>query len=135
MRMNHVSPDFGPRRVAPVEPDLLATALFLFSEYLDRVTQDATAFESDEEEGEKDGEEGPEIDTRAVLDLFAEELGTDVPTTLNLYLRTTALFQLLSSSRRGSTSMSSGPPARARRISTPANSARPSRATSSLCRA
>jgi hypothetical protein len=41
---------------------------------------------------------GPEIDTRAVLDLLAEELATDVKTTLNLYLRVTALYRLLAAS-------------------------------------
>ncbi|MBU6508087.1 MAG: hypothetical protein KGQ82_11365, partial [Alphaproteobacteria bacterium] len=38
------------------------------------------------------------IDTKAVLDLFAQELGTNVPVTLALFLRVTALFRLLSQS-------------------------------------
>ncbi len=38
------------------------------------------------------------IEMRAVLDLFAEELGTSVPVTLNLYMRVTALFRLLAAS-------------------------------------
>jgi hypothetical protein len=95
--MNYISPSWEPRRVGPVEPDLLATALFLFSEYLDRLMQALTetdAFDDAGEEGDEGG--GTEIDTRAVLDLFAEELGTDVTTTLNLYMRVTALFELFS---------------------------------------
>src|SRR6185437_11423450 len=43
-------------------------------------------------------DEAPPIDTRAVLDLFAEELGTGVQATLTLYLRVTALYRLLAQS-------------------------------------
>jgi hypothetical protein len=95
--MNHISPSSSePHRVGPVDPDLLATAIFLFSEYLDRLQQDH-AVELDEGADDAD-DEGPEIDTREVLDIFSEELGTNVATTLNLYMRVTALFRLLSSS-------------------------------------
>jgi hypothetical protein len=95
--MNHISPDWGPRRVPPVEPDLLNSAVFVFSEYLEQLAREHVA---DEEDGEEEGEgrTEPEIETRAVLDLIAEELGTDIATTLNLYLRVTALFRLLAAS-------------------------------------
>jgi hypothetical protein len=89
--MNHVSPEWGPRRVPPVEPELLGSAAFVFSEYLEQVVRDHVP-ETD------DADKHPEIEIRAVLDLFAEELGTDIKTTLNLYLRVTALFRLLAQS-------------------------------------
>lgn len=81
-------------RVPSVEPPLLASAVFLFREYLERAAAENPP-PADEEETE-----GPEfdIDTRAVLDLFAEELGTNVQTTLALYLRVTALYRLLARS-------------------------------------
>ena len=79
--------------VPPVEPDLLASAIFLFSEYLAQVAADNPVAEDEEQE-----EDGAEIDTREVLDLFAEELGTGVQVTLTLYLRVTALYRLLSQS-------------------------------------
>jgi hypothetical protein len=84
--MNDVAPLPEPRRVGPVEPGLLATALFLFGEYLERLAAESGAADEDDEE--------PEIETRAVLDLFAEELGSDVATTLNLFMRVTALRRL-----------------------------------------
>lgn len=86
-------------RVPPVEPDLLGTAIFLFSEYLERVAAEAPVAEDDEEEGEEEEDDRPSpIQMREVLDLFAEEIGTNVPTTLNLYMRVTALFRLLAAS-------------------------------------
>ena len=100
--MNHVAAIPEPQRLGPVEPDLLASAIFLFAEYLRRLEQEAPA--ADDEGGEDDAEDGedtapgPQIDTRAVLDLLAEELATDVKTTLNLYMRVTALYRLLASS-------------------------------------
>lgn len=81
-----------PPQVPPVEPELMRSAVFLFGEYLEQ--QAAEAVPQDEDEPE----EGAEIDTRAVLDLFAEELGTGVQTTLTLYLRITALYRLLAQS-------------------------------------
>jgi hypothetical protein len=97
--MNHISPSREPsgepRRIGPVDPSLLATAVFLFSEHLDRLTRE---HEAEVDADEDDDDEGPAIDTREVLDSFAEELGTDVATTLNLYMRVTALFRLLSAS-------------------------------------
>jgi hypothetical protein len=84
-------PSPGPHRAGPVEPDLLASALFLFSEYLRRLEEESALAE----EGE---EAEPEIETRAVLDLLAGELATDVATTLNLYMRVTALFRLFAAS-------------------------------------
>jgi hypothetical protein len=81
-----------PPRVPPVEPELLGSAIFLFREYLERL--DAEAPPPDEEAED----EAPPIDTRAVLDLFAEELGTGVQATLTLYLRVTALYRLLAQS-------------------------------------
>lgn len=71
----------------------MRSAIFLFGEYL--AQEAAEAIPADEENEE---EEGAEIDTRAVLDLFAEELGTGVQTTLALYLRITALYRLLAQS-------------------------------------
>src|SRR6185437_1002807 len=79
-------------RVPSVDPDLLGSALFLFREYLAQTAADNPASEEDEEA------QGFDIDTRAVLDLFAEELGTNVQTTLALYLRVTALYRLLAQS-------------------------------------
>ena len=79
-------------RVPSVDPDLLASALFLFREYLEQTAGENPAADEDEEA------QGFDIDTRAVLDLFAEELGTNVQTTLALYLRVTALYRLLAQS-------------------------------------
>ncbi len=88
--MTHVAPLPVPPRVPAVDPDLMASAVFLFSEYLADRSAEAAAT--------GDGDDAPDIETRAVLDLFAEEIGTNVPTTLNLYLRVTALYRLLASS-------------------------------------
>jgi len=55
----------------------------------------ATLDEDEDSDGEDSGEKTPEIETRAVLNLFAEELGTGVAVTLALFLRVTALFRLL----------------------------------------
>lgn len=79
-----------PPQVPPVEPELMGSAVFLFREYLERLAAEPVP--------EDDEDEGPAVDTRAVLDLFAEELGTGVQTTLTLYLRVTALYRLLSQS-------------------------------------
>jgi len=77
-----------PPRVPPVDPDLLASAVYLFSEYLETLSRDVAV--------DEDGESEPvEIDTRAVLDLIAQNLGTGVTETLALFLRVTALFRLL----------------------------------------
>src|SRR5882724_6548364 len=83
--MDQISPNPGPRRVGPVEPDLLASAVFLYAEYLRGLEADAA----------EDDDEGPEVETRAVLDLLTEELASDVATTLNLFMRVTALQRLL----------------------------------------
>jgi hypothetical protein len=99
--MNHVAAIPEPQRLGPVEPDLLASAIFLFAEYLRRLEREASASEvesGDDDAGDDEAVEGPQIDTRAVLDLLAEELATDVKTTLNLYMRVTALYRLLASS-------------------------------------
>lgn len=79
--------------VPSVEPALLGSALFLFREYLERTAADNPVPDEDEAD-----EAAFDIDTRAVLDLFAEELGTNVQTTLALYLRVTALYRLLARS-------------------------------------
>jgi hypothetical protein len=79
-------------RVPSVDPSLLSSAVFLFREYLERAAAENPAADEDEEA------QGFDIDTRAVLDLFAEELGTNVQTTLALYLRVTALYRLLARS-------------------------------------
>jgi hypothetical protein len=94
--MNHVAPMPEPHRVGPVEPDLLASAIFLFSEYLGRLAAETPPATDDD--GDDGAALGPRIDTRAVLDLFAEELATDVKTTLNLYMRATALYRLMATS-------------------------------------
>lgn len=88
---NEPLPDPGPRRVAPVEPDLLGSAIFIYSEYLRALEEDARLEDNDEDDAPKI----PEVDMRAFLDLLSEELGTDVATTLNLYMRLTALHRLL----------------------------------------
>lgn len=79
-------------RVPSVDPALLGSAVFLFREYLERTAAENPAADEDEEA------HGFDIDTKAVLDLFAEELGTNVQTTLALYLRVTALYRLLARS-------------------------------------
>jgi hypothetical protein len=78
--------------VPSVEPALLGSALFLFREYLERTSAENPVPDEEAEEA------GLDIDTRAVLDLFADELGTSVQTTLALYLRVTALYRLLARS-------------------------------------
>jgi hypothetical protein len=90
--MNHVASIPEPQRLGPVEPDLLASAVFLFAEYLRRIEQEESVDDDDEAAG------GPQIETRAVLGLITEELATDVKTTLNLYMRVTALYRLLAGS-------------------------------------
>jgi len=95
--MNEVLPFPMPPRVPPVEPQLLASAVFVFGEYLDRVRTDMPPPDENAEANEEPPPE-PEIDTKAVLDLFAEEIGTSVPVTLALFLRVTALFRLLAQS-------------------------------------
>jgi hypothetical protein len=82
-------------RVPSVDPALLNSALFLFREYLERTAAETPPPDEGEEQEQ---EQGFDIDTRAVLDLFAEELGTNVQTTLALYLRVTALYRLLARS-------------------------------------
>jgi hypothetical protein len=90
--MDDLPPPRLPPHVPPVEPELMNSAIFLFREYLERLAAEALPEDEDEEA------ETPPIDTRAVLDLFAEELGTGVQTTLTLYLRVTALYRLLAQS-------------------------------------
>jgi hypothetical protein len=94
--MDDITPGATPPRVPPVEPDLLASAIFLFSEYLQRVADLDLPADEEGEAGEE--EEVSPIEMREVLDLFAEELGTSVPVTLNLYMRVTALYRLLAAS-------------------------------------
>jgi len=86
-----------PPRVPPVEPELLGSAIFLFTEYLQRVAAE-TVDEEEEDETDEDEETESPIKMGEVLDLLAEELGTAVPMTLNLYMRTTALYRLLAGS-------------------------------------
>ena len=98
--MDELTPN-SPPRVPPVEPALLGSAIFLFSEYLQRVAGLDVPADDEDDEGsyqEDDDEEATPINMREVLDLFADELGTTVPLTLNLYMRVTALFRLLSAS-------------------------------------
>ncbi len=83
-----------PPRVPPVEPELMASAIFLFSEYLARLANTLP----EEEDGDAEEEDAPPIDTREVLDLLAEDLGTNVQQTLTLFMRVTALYRLLAAS-------------------------------------
>ncbi|HWG78452.1 MAG TPA: hypothetical protein VN681_01695 [Stellaceae bacterium] len=93
-------PPLQPPRVPPVEPELLGSATFLFAEYLQRLADDAIIDNGeDDDDLDDDEDEGASaVNMRDVLDLFAEELGTSVPITLNLYMRVTALFRLLAAS-------------------------------------
>ena len=94
--MSKVVPFQVPPRAPPVEPELLRSAVFLFGEYLARLKAETPEPDEDDDgDGEDSGEKTPEIETRAVLNLFAEELGTGVAVTLALFLRVTALFRLL----------------------------------------
>lgn len=94
--MNEVKPG-PPPHVPPVEPDLLSSAMFLFSEYLMRIVDEPP--EDDDAAGDEDEDDDTSpIDMHEVLDLFAEELGTSVPVTLNLYMRVTAIYRLLAAS-------------------------------------
>jgi len=99
--MDDLTPDAPQPRVPPVEPDLLGSAIFLFAEYLQRVADlELPPDDEAEEDGgdEEEEEEASPINMREVLDLFAEELGTSVPMTLNLYMRVTAVYRLLAAS-------------------------------------
>jgi hypothetical protein len=96
--MDDITGQESPPRVPPVEPELLGSAIFLFTEYLQRVAAETIVDEDDEEEAEEEDEAESPIKMREVLDLLAEELGATVPVTLNLYMRTTALYRLLAAS-------------------------------------
>ncbi len=75
----------------------MGSAVFLFGEYMARLEAETPPPVEDDDEAEEDEEDtDTEIETSAVLDLFAEELGTSVTVTLTLYLRVTALYRLLS---------------------------------------
>ncbi|MDE2230312.1 MAG: hypothetical protein KGL11_14890 [Alphaproteobacteria bacterium] len=95
--MNEILPFPMPPRVPAVEPELLASAVFVFGEYLDRLRADM-APPDETASADEEAPAQPEVDTKTVLDLFAEELGTSVPVTLALFLRVTALFRLLAQS-------------------------------------
>jgi hypothetical protein len=98
--MTYVPPFSVPPRVPPVEPELLASAIFIFGEYLARLAAEAPPPDEEEDENEDEDQDDPgtAVDTRAVLDLFAEDLGTSVQVTLTLYMRVTALYRLLAAS-------------------------------------
>src|SRR5260221_5848543 len=96
--MDDTSPPPPPAKVPPVEPALLGSAVFLFAEYLQRVADETIVDDEDDGIEDDDDEGASAINMREVLDLFAEELGTNVPITLNLYMRVTALFRLLAAS-------------------------------------
>src|SRR3569832_2294241 len=99
--MNHVAAIPEPQRLGPIEPALLASAIFIFAEYLRRLEQETVVADDDGDDdpaGDGGAAAAPQIETRAVLDLLAEELATDVKTTLNLYMRVTALYRLLAGS-------------------------------------
>ena len=96
--MDDTSPPPPPAKVPPVEPALLGSAVFLFAEYLQRIADETIVDDEDEDFDEDEDEGASAVNMRDVLDLFAEELGTNVPITLNLYMRVTALFRLLAAS-------------------------------------
>jgi hypothetical protein len=98
--MDEVTPPSPPPRVPPVEPELLGSAIFIFSEYLQQIADETPPDDEDADEDESEAEEDKPspISMRDVLDLFAEELGTSVPVTLTLYMRVTALYRLLAQS-------------------------------------
>jgi hypothetical protein len=96
--MDDIAPQESAPRVPPVEPELLGSAIFLFTEYLQRVAAEAVDDEEEDADREEEDEAESPIKMREVLDLFAEELGTTVPVTLNLYMRVTALYRLLAAS-------------------------------------
>jgi len=97
--MDDTPPPPPPSKVPPVEPELLGSAMFLFAEYLQRIADESIVDDDEADDIEDDEDEGASvINMREVLDLFAEELGTTVPITLNLYMRVTALFRLLAAS-------------------------------------
>lgn len=97
--MDDTPPPPPPSKVPPVEPELLGSAMFLFAEYLQRIADESIDDDDEADDIEDDEDEGASvINMREVLDLFAEELGTTVPITLNLYMRVTALFRLLAAS-------------------------------------
>ncbi|HZB92500.1 MAG TPA: hypothetical protein VE397_13725 [Stellaceae bacterium] len=96
--MDDITPGATPPHVPPVEPELLGSAIFLFSEYLQRIADLDVEVDEEDEDAPADEEEESPIQMREVLDLFAEELGTSVPVTLNLYMRVTALYRLLAGS-------------------------------------
>jgi hypothetical protein len=98
-RVTYVPPFAVPPRVPAVEPDLLSSAIFLFGEYLAQLAAETPPpDDNDDDDDDDEAEDGTEIDTAEVLDLFAEELGTNVQTTLTLYMRVTALYRLLAAS-------------------------------------
>ena len=95
--MNEVLSFPMPPRVPPVEPELLASAVFIFGEYLDRLRAELPP-PDEHADADAASSNQPDIDTKAVLDLLAEELDTNVAVTLALFLRVTALFRLLAQS-------------------------------------
>jgi hypothetical protein len=82
--------------IPPVEPELLGSAAFIFREYLAQLAADNPVGTNEDEEDEDQPQ--PEVDTKAVLDLFADELATNVQTTLALFMRVTALYRMLAQS-------------------------------------
>ncbi len=98
--MTEIPPLPNPPRVPAVEPELLASAIFHFGEFLARIEAETPASDEDDDEDE-DGAPADAlsgVDTRDVLDFFATELGTSVTVTLTLYMRVTALYRLLAAS-------------------------------------
>jgi hypothetical protein len=54
--MDDITRQEPPPRVPPVEPELLGSAIFLFTEHLQRVAAETIVDEDDEEEAEEDDE-------------------------------------------------------------------------------
>jgi hypothetical protein len=98
LAMNHVAPIPEPHRVGPVEPGLLASAVFLFSEYLSGIATEAPGDDEDEDgDIDDDAASGPQIDTRAVLDILPRRWRpTSRPRSISM--RVTALYRLLATS-------------------------------------
>lgn len=90
--MNHISPRWERPRVPPVDPTLIGSALFLVSEYAAEREAEEAAIRDPEDDEET---EPVALETRAVLDRLAEELGTEPKTTIAVYIRLVALLRLL----------------------------------------
>lgn len=89
--MNYISPRWERPRIPPVDPALIGSALFLVSEYAaERGAEESAVRDPEEEDAEPVA-----LETRAVLDRLADELGTEPKTTIAVYIRLVAFLRLL----------------------------------------